>query len=871
LTLVRVPALQQDPTATLSSGSVDGSPPRDFVVPARDEKRARLAAGTMVGRYRVSGFLGEGGMGVVYRARDTELAREVALKLVDVGKLGIELGRERLRREAQAMARIEHPAVVHVYDVGVADGHLFVALELVVGATLAEWLHERARSWREVLAILIPAGRGIAAAHRASVIHRDIKPSNILLDGRGTAKVTDFGVAKTFKEEAPGSADGADRPIGVTRSGSSAGTPAYMAPEQFGGAATDARADQFAFCVTLWEALCGKRPRRDDAVVGTPSQAAVKPSAELRQPSKAVEVPRRVLAVVERGMARERARRWATMDELLDALQAAARPRRNWVVGGALLLIAVTIATLWLTHGRGAPPRLLVAASGELIARTSDLRVGVTMLRDRRIVRIEQGQLVVVAADGLQRRTLTAPAGVTPTFVRASSFPGSVSVFSAGRGCRWWRAPVDGGAWQLLLDDGLCDSEVDLSPDGAMVAMAMRGEVILREVVSGRDVTTYRPGAEVGELAWSPDGTRVAVEVGSVIEVVDAREGRPPLRVAVGGIARWFDADRLLYLGNRSNQRSEVRLHDLTSGADTAVLQVNARVDALEVGRSGIFLLRRDSHSRLYVAPTSSSVTSFDALVPLDTGAVIDFGPATWTTDGAVVSLALMAGQRGLVRTTPGRPGVPLVLHPYATFSHGSTARDHVLLFHPEGGACEYTSVDVESGQEHGWRDPSCLVELDCGSNSLRCWSTDNRWFDAVTLRPTGSSPPHSIAELLSPDATESVRLRGRDLVIRTLATGAETVVVLRPPLDGPLELHWGPDPTTILAFSSPSGHVGHWVGHERLLQIRRDGTWRVLADDPTRALSSADVSPDGQRVAVTAIVSETTWEFLPFLDGASP
>ncbi|MFP2964418.1 protein kinase domain-containing protein, partial [Myxococcus sp. 1LA] len=209
-----------------------------------------LERGTAVGRYLVLERLASGGMGVVYSAYDPELDRRVALKLLRVAALGLEAeqGRAHLLHEAQAMARVSHPHVVPVYDVGTFGPQVFLTMELVDARTLRPWLKAEPRSWRQVLALFLDAGRGLAAAHAAGVVHGDFKPENLLVGQDGRVRVTDFGLARNAN------------PLDDV-SPLSGGTPAYMAPEQMEAPApADARSDQFAFCVALYEALHGERP-----------------------------------------------------------------------------------------------------------------------------------------------------------------------------------------------------------------------------------------------------------------------------------------------------------------------------------------------------------------------------------------------------------------------------------------------------------------------------------------------------------------------------------------------------------------------------------------------------------------------------------
>ena len=222
------------------------------------------AVGDRIGRYVVTGVLGRGGMGVVVRARDPELDREVALKLVrsKSGTRGHEL-RARQIREAQALARLNHPHVVPIFDVGEWGGRTFIACERVRGRNLRAHLAHARPPWRHVLDLILQAGRGLAAVHAAGLVHRDIKPDNVLVGDDGRARLADFGLVRDELPSLDTQSDSHDSRVQsptLTRHGEVLGTPAYMAPEQHTDRDVDARADQYAFCVTAYEALLGTRP-----------------------------------------------------------------------------------------------------------------------------------------------------------------------------------------------------------------------------------------------------------------------------------------------------------------------------------------------------------------------------------------------------------------------------------------------------------------------------------------------------------------------------------------------------------------------------------------------------------------------------------
>ncbi|MCX4240556.1 serine/threonine-protein kinase [Paraliomyxa miuraensis] len=303
-----------------------------------------IGAGTMVGRYVVLQKLGAGGMGVVHAAYDPELDRKVALKLVVPEKAG-RTSRVRLMREAQALGRLSHPHVVAVYDVGAFDDQLWIAMELVQGTTLAKWL-KTTRPWHEVLAVMRKAGEGLAAAHAAGLLHRDFKPDNVMIGDDGRVRVMDFGLAREHTaEDSSGSQSGlaghGALAATVTRAGAVVGTPGYMSPEQFANQPLTAAVDQFAFCVTAWEALYGQRPFRGRSVEELATNVL---HGNLRPPPRGSAVPGWLRRACERGLAIDPAQRWPSMTALLDVLargHARVRTRRAVAAVGVLVLLGV--------------------------------------------------------------------------------------------------------------------------------------------------------------------------------------------------------------------------------------------------------------------------------------------------------------------------------------------------------------------------------------------------------------------------------------------------------------------------------------------------------------------------------------------------
>lgn len=352
-----------------------------------------------MGRYDLVERIGAGGMGVVYRARDRGLSRDVAVKLVRVEHPAGDLGRarQRLLREAQALAQLSHPNVVSVFDVGTHGDEVFFAMELLSGRTLREVVKEGRRP-AELIDLFVEAGRGLSAAHRAGLVHRDFKPSNVVV-GQGGVRVLDFGLARSVRATAPravqalGSIDGAvteelgpgstadpasedaavdrglvrpptragedaaaergvERPL--TRAGGMVGTPSYMAPEQLAGGRVDARSDQYSFCVALHEALFGQAP--DRALFADPTRPPDPPAAP--------RIPARWWRAVARGLSPVPADRFPSMDELLARL---ARPRQRaaWIAaggGGGLAAVALAAGLALAGGDQAAPVRCRTAA-----------------------------------------------------------------------------------------------------------------------------------------------------------------------------------------------------------------------------------------------------------------------------------------------------------------------------------------------------------------------------------------------------------------------------------------------------------------------------------------------------------------------------
>jgi len=314
-----------------------------------------LESGTAVGRFTVLATLGRGAMGVVYAAYDPRLDRRVAIKMLGSASVALDVSaRDRLVREARAMAKLADPNVVAIFEVGEHADETYLAMEFVAGTTLRDWREARSRSWRETLDVFRQAADGLAAAHDAGLVHRDFKPDNVMVGDDGRVRVADFGLAaipRAAASEVPVDSDPSSHVR--TRTGALLGTPAYMAPEQLDGAAADARSDQFAFCVALYESLCGHAPFDRASLPVLRSAIA---SGAVREPLDA-RIPRGLVRALRRGLDANPNRRWPSMRALQDAMDAAVRPSRALSLGavGAVLVVGLGVTAVFVRRGHENP------------------------------------------------------------------------------------------------------------------------------------------------------------------------------------------------------------------------------------------------------------------------------------------------------------------------------------------------------------------------------------------------------------------------------------------------------------------------------------------------------------------------------------
>ena len=584
---------------------------------------AVLAAGTRLGPYEITDLIGVGGMGEIYRARDTRLARDVAIKVLPADLARNPDRLTRFEQEARAASALNHPHIVALYDVGRERGLAYIVTELLEGQTLAERMAQGPMPVKKALECSVQAARGLAAAHERGIVHRDIKPANLFLTNDGQVKILDFGLAKLA--DPMGVATGASSAAPATTPGLVMGTVGYMSPEQVRGETADARSDQFSLGCVVYELLTGEAPFRRPT--GAQTMAAVIEDEPVSIQERNPRVSEPVTWILERCLAKDPAERYAATRDLARDLELAvgrtapsktdreagrirATRKRVLRVGLAAALVALGAAAAWWLRPR--PPAVPVvryltfsghdsspAASpdGKMVA-FSSAREG------RRRIWIKQlgSGNEVPLTEGEDEYPRFSPDGTVILFARREGSRSSL-----------YRVPTFGGEARKLVNDAVYG---DFAPDG-------KGICFLRQILAAGGTTsvvgTAGPdGSRIRELArfpgalvhprWSPDGKTVAatetpLEVGkpTATLLIDAGTGRAdrlasPTATGVyqPGNLVWTGPREFLYsqpesvVGFQSGSSSRIVLQDIRSSEAREVLWNPATmlmIDVLGPGR----------------------------------------------------------------------------------------------------------------------------------------------------------------------------------------------------------------------------------------------------------------------------------------------
>jgi len=502
-------------SADKTEGFLEVSPVR----PA--EQRPTLQRGYKLDHFEILELFGRGGMGEVYRARDSRLKREIALKVLPADFACDPTSVVRFEREARAASALSHPNIVQVYEIGHNDGIYWIASELVPGHPVRHLIEHGAVPARRAIEIAIQIADGLAAAHAAGIVHRDLNPGNVMLTPEGWVKILDFGLAKRGRISASASESVTAE---LTIPGLIMGTPGYMAPEQISGKLADPRSDVFALGVMLYELLAGRRAFPGDSVISIIGANLKEDPAELP-----ASVPLALQRIVRRCLHKEPAHRFQSAADVGFALQAVSdagigappvkRKRAVWPNWMAIAVAASACSfflsrefyrnpatsDVWtltrVTADAGLSNTPALSPDGKLLAYSSDRNPAGE--RDLYVKQVAGGQPIRLTFDGANN--------TTPNF----SPDGSRIVFHSNRdGGGIYEIPAFGGEVHLLARHGL---NPRFSPDGSQVAYWVGAPNVASSVPGSGAVWVVSvdggPPRKVGSNftaarypIWSPDG-----------------------------------------------------------------------------------------------------------------------------------------------------------------------------------------------------------------------------------------------------------------------------------------------------------------------------------------------------------------------------
>lgn len=496
--------------------------------------------GTTVGRYELLDKLGEGGMGVVYRARDLQLNRLAALKFLSPDKGLDEDRKRRFLQEAQVASALNHPNIVTIYEIGLAPPHEFIAMEYVHGRPLDTLIGASGLPLRDVLAYAVQIAAALAAAHAVGIVHRDVKPGNVLISDGGLAKVLDFGLAKLIAETITNAAGDSTSTVAIgssprTVEGAIMGTVSYMSPEQAQGKPVDHRSDVFAFGAVLYEMLTGKRAFAGDSTVST--LAAILRAEPEDLTRKLPDLPRELNRIVRRCLEKSPEHRWQSMADVRAILEDLKQDLQSGQFAGVFIPDATA-------KRRPSSRRWVFGIAAAIVLGVA----GLALWRSRPVD-------TTVQSYTFRRLTSDATANVSP----AISPDGKLVAYSSDRAQSgttdiWVQQIAGGEPVRLTSGLGLCHSP-SFSPDGSRIAFHggpdSRGIYVISTFGGGA-----RRIADGRGPIFSPDGTQIAYMglMADRIMIVSATGGTPreiPLKHNVINRAVWLpEGKRLLFLGS---------------------------------------------------------------------------------------------------------------------------------------------------------------------------------------------------------------------------------------------------------------------------------------------------------------------------------
>ena len=830
-----------------------------------------LVPGSKLGRYEIRSLIGAGGMGEVYRARDPELGRDVAIKVLPQA---FSADPDRLRRfeqEARAAGTLNHPNILGVFDVGSSDGSPYVVTELLEGETLRDELRGGALLRRSALEYATHIAHGLAAAHEKGVVHRDLKPENVFITRDRRVKILDFGLAKLTQAQASGvGASASATPTlafgAVTEPGVVMGTVGYMSPEQVRGASTDHRSDVFSFGVVLYEMLTGHRAFHRDTTVETMGAILKEEPPELSQPS--VTLGPALERFLRHCLEKRSEARFQSMRDLafdLESLSPSSftaptpaagdaswvKPRRRDIgIGAAALAAGVAAAFLIvgtspsdeaaappefqrLTFRQGRVDSARFAPDGETVLYTAQWEG-------------EDRQLYTTRPDSPESKAM----GVRNALLLAVSSSGEMALRLAAPGDSSGvlaQMPMTGNAPRPLLEN---THEAAWAPDGS-------GLAVIRQLASGHVIefplgtSLYQSEQFLSHLRFSPTGDTIAFVEGSSVCVVDLTGRKTTLSTPdrpVDGLA-WSPQGEVWY--SSRDMHLVQRLYAVTRDGHQRLLWRGVGLALEDIALDGRALFKMATLQRKGIRAVLAGETNERDRSWFDWGQVADI-----SADGATILFNEGAAgrpvQSAYLRKTDGSPairlgdGFPRSLSPDGKWAMCSMPGADILL--PTGVGNRRTLVEGDGCNAVGWFPDSKRVLLACteAGHATRAYSLDLDTGDRQPLAPEGLTPVFRP----SPDGSLIVLLDSDGVLWLAQVDGGEKRLL--PGVDGGDQLvQWSVDGRSMYVRKGR----GPRVDVDRLdLDTGRREHWRQFTLDPSDSASYLPIviTPDGTSYAYT-------------------